>query len=77
MRSVSLIPRKLVAEFSAQLRDYPVVAVLGPGPRGYANCYQTYLERDLHQLLQIHNLSLFEKFIKLLAGWWRGREGSG
>jgi len=34
----------------------------------YANYYQTYVERDVRQLVQIRNASLFEKFIKLLAG---------
>jgi len=32
------------------------------------NYFQTYVERDLRQLLQIRDLSLFENFIKLLAG---------
>lgn len=34
----------------------------------YANYYQTYVERDVRQLIQLRNLSLFEKFLKLLAG---------
>lgn len=34
----------------------------------YANYYQTYVERDVRQLIQIRSVSLFEKFIKLLAG---------
>ncbi|MES9880694.1 MAG: ATP-binding protein [Sedimenticola sp.] len=34
----------------------------------YANYYQTYVERDVRQLIQLKDAGLFEKFIKLLAG---------
>jgi len=34
----------------------------------YASYYQTYVERDVRQLIQLKDVSLFEKFIKLLAG---------
>lgn len=34
----------------------------------YSNYYQTYVERDVRQLINLRNLSQFEKFIKLLAG---------
>ncbi len=34
----------------------------------YANYYQTYVERDVRQLIRLKDVSLFEKFIKLLAG---------
>ncbi len=34
----------------------------------YSSYYQTYVERDVRQLIQLKNASLFEKFIKLLAG---------
>jgi predicted AAA+ superfamily ATPase len=34
----------------------------------YANYYQTYVERDVRQLVQLRNVGLFEKFLKLLAG---------
>jgi len=34
----------------------------------YANYFQTYVERDVRQLIQVRNMSLFEKFLKLLAG---------
>ncbi|MFW5872008.1 MAG: ATP-binding protein [bacterium] len=36
--------------------------------KAYANYYQTYVERDVRQLIQLKNLYLFEKFLKLLAG---------
>lgn len=36
--------------------------------RAYANYYQTYVERDVRQLIELKDLSLFEKFIRLLAG---------
>lgn len=36
--------------------------------RAYSNYYQTYVERDVRQLIQLKDVSLFEKFMKLLAG---------
>jgi hypothetical protein len=34
----------------------------------YSNYYQTYVERDVRQIIRLKNASLFEKFMKLLAG---------
>ncbi|RLD06041.1 MAG: AAA family ATPase [Chloroflexota bacterium] len=34
----------------------------------YANYYQTYIERDVRQLIHLKDAALFEKFMKLLAG---------
>jgi hypothetical protein len=34
----------------------------------FANYYQTYVERDVRQLIRLKDASLFEKFMKLLAG---------
>ena len=34
----------------------------------YANYYNTYIERDVRQLINIRNLALFQKFIRLCAG---------
>jgi len=34
----------------------------------YANYYQTYIERDVRQLINLKDATLFEKFMKLLAG---------
>jgi len=34
----------------------------------YSNYYQTYVERDVKLLIHLKNLSVFEKFLKLLAG---------
>jgi predicted AAA+ superfamily ATPase len=34
----------------------------------YANDYQTYIERDVRQLINFKDVSLFEKMLKLLAG---------
>lgn len=36
--------------------------------RAYSHYYQTYVERDVRQLINLKNISLFEKFLKLLAG---------
>ena len=34
----------------------------------YANYYQTYIERDVRQIIQLKDASLFDKFMRLLAG---------
>ena len=34
----------------------------------YASYYETYVERDVRQLIQLKDASLFEKFMKLMAG---------
>lgn len=34
----------------------------------YRNYFQTYVERDIRQIINIKNLNLFERFITLLAG---------
>lgn len=36
--------------------------------QAYSNYYQTYVERDVRQLINLKNVSVFEKFMKLLAG---------
>jgi len=36
--------------------------------QAYSNYYRTYVERDVRQLINLKDLSLFEKFMKLLAG---------
>lgn len=34
----------------------------------YSNYYQTYVERDVRQLINLKDVSLFEKLLKLIAG---------
>lgn len=36
--------------------------------QAYSNYYQTYVERDVRQLINLKDVGLFEKFMKLLAG---------
>lgn len=36
--------------------------------QAYSNYYQTYVERDVRQLINLKDATLFEKFMKLLAG---------
>lgn len=48
---------------------YPVVHSRQADPtKTYRNYYETYLERDLRHLLQIKDLSLFQKFVRICAG---------
>jgi uncharacterized protein len=39
-----------------------------PPSQVYGDYYETYVERDLRQLINIKNLSLFQRFIRLCAG---------
>jgi len=39
-----------------------------PASELYRNYYETYIERDVRQLIQLKNLQAFELFLKLLAG---------
>lgn len=36
--------------------------------KAYRNYFQTYVERDLRQLIQVKNLMQFERFVQILAG---------
>ena len=36
--------------------------------KAYRNYFQTYVERDLRQLVQVKDLNLFQKFVRLCAG---------
>ena len=48
---------------------YPVVHSRQADPTiTYRNYYETYLERDLRHLLQVRDLSLFQKFVRICAG---------
>lgn len=38
-----------------------------PISNAYSSYFQTYVERDIRQILQVKDIMLFEKFIKLLA----------
>jgi predicted AAA+ superfamily ATPase len=61
-----------------ELGDFTEYAYKGFYPRiykynqrpsvAYSNYFQTYIEKDVRQLINIKNLNTFEKFIKLLAG---------
>ncbi len=48
---------------------FPRLYKEGLGPRRFFNSYlQTYVERDVRALIQLRDLSLFQKFLTLLAG---------
>lgn len=48
---------------------FPRLHEEGLEPRRFFNGYiQTYIERDVRALIQLHDLSLFQKFLTLLAG---------
>ena len=61
--------------FSTNLRStfspdfFPVYMIRTQRPStAYANYYQTYIERDVRQIIQLKDASLFDKFMRLLAG---------
>ncbi len=59
-------------------RGFPVVAITGSWPPlfdrdiapadWYPAYVATYLERDLHQLIHVRDLSTFQRFLRLCAG---------
>lgn len=36
--------------------------------QAYSDYFETYIERDLRQILQIKDLALFQRFVRLCAG---------
>ena len=77
---LQLLPLSIGELDSAGIRfpDFETYAFNGFLPRiheqsqrpaiAYANYYQTYVERDVRQLIQLKDATLFEKTLKLLAG---------
>jgi predicted AAA+ superfamily ATPase len=48
---------------------YPGVHSRGLNPgKAYRNYYETYIERDLRQIINVKDLDLFRRFVKLCAG---------
>lgn len=48
---------------------YPGVYAKNISPyKAYRNYYETYIERDLHKLIQVKDISLFQHFIRICAG---------
>lgn len=48
---------------------YPAIYAHNYSPnKVYRNYYETYLERDLRQIVNLKDLSLFQKFIRICAG---------
>ena len=48
---------------------YPRVVAQQLDPvRAYTDYFQTYIQRDLRELIQVKDLRLFEKFVRLAAG---------
>jgi predicted AAA+ superfamily ATPase len=48
---------------------YPGIYSEGLNPvKAYRNYYETYIERDIRQILQVKELIYFQKFVKLCAG---------
>ncbi len=69
--SISEIPsiKKLSTDEIMFRGFYPAIHAYGLNPtKTYRNYYETYLERDMRQLIQIRELSLFQKFIRICAG---------
>lgn len=48
---------------------YPAIHAKNLNPtKAYANYYQTYMERDVRQLINLKDVHLFQRFIRLCAG---------
>lgn len=65
-----------IGESSAESTDqllyrgfYPQVHTSNlPATRIYRNYYETYLQKDLRQLIQVKDINLFDKFLRICAG---------
>ena len=63
------LPEKPQVENFIFTGGYPRVVHAGISPEDFFAAYiQTYLERDVRQLIEVQNLSLFRNFLYLLAG---------
>ncbi|PKK35984.1 hypothetical protein BWI96_13185 [Siphonobacter sp. SORGH_AS_0500] len=63
------LPKKPSVENFIYSGGYPRLINTGIAPEDFFPTYiQTYVERDVRQLLQIQNLTLFQNFLYLLAG---------
>ena len=50
------------------LGSYPETAIHGVSSKNFYSSYlQTYLERDLRQIRSVHDISLFQRFLELIA----------
>ncbi len=73
-----MIPRRAADTLLRLSRGFPVVAITGSRPPlfdrdiapadWYPAYVATYLERDLHQLIHVRDLSTFQRFLRLCAG---------
>ncbi|MBU2651539.1 MAG: ATP-binding protein [Bacteroidetes bacterium] len=66
---ISKVSPDLLAEELIYKGGLPVIYSEGRDPvRTYRNYYETYIERDVRSLINIRDLSLFRKFMRLCAG---------
>lgn len=67
LQKAQLLPEKI--ETAVYNGGYPKIYASAVSiERLYKNYIQTYLERDVHQIKQVSDLSLFKKFINLCVG---------
>jgi len=67
LRNASLLPARLDA--ALWRGAYPPVHDRGLDPGvWYGNYVQTYLERDVRQLINVRDLTVFQRFLRLCAG---------
>lgn len=67
LRCVELLPHEL--ETALFMGAYPPIYDRQLEPSGwYANYVQTYLERDVRQLINVRDLTQFQRFLRLCAG---------
>ncbi len=69
IEEISAVKPGLSADELIYMGSLPSIFAQGRQPtRTYRNYYETYLERDVRNLINIKDLSLFRKFMKLCAG---------
>lgn len=63
------LPEKPTIEQFTFTGGYPRLINTGIAPEDFFPTYiQTYIERDVRQLIQVQNLTLFQNFLQLMAG---------
>ena len=69
LRELELAGINLTLEEYIYHGGYPRIFFDNLNPsKAYRNYFQTYLERDLRQLIQVKNLGQFQKFVRMCAG---------
>jgi hypothetical protein len=69
LEEIAVVSANLTVDELIFMGSLPAIYSEGRQPaRVYRNYYETYVERDVRQLINVKDISLFRKFMKLCAG---------